>query len=158
MRPVLTRPGLRSCTATKLSLGFRKRLSGNIRRKKWRLISGRTRHDWLMLRLVRRAGATREHCNGQVHRSFASLRMACWFHQRREPPADDPPRSYRTTSTSRMESRARKNLMETKSRNRFSIWRLLNTRCSLGDCLSEPGRPGMANFTSCMSSMSLSVT
>src|ERR1700733_4386781 len=53
----------------------------------------------------------------------------------------------RTTSTSRMLSRARKNLIEAKSWKRFSICRLLNTRCSRGDLFSEC--PGSANLTCC---------
>src|SRR5437763_9669069 len=44
----------------------------------------------------------------------------------------------RTTRTSRMLSRERKNLIEAKSRNRFSMWRLLNTLCrvKLGGALT----------------------
>jgi len=64
----------------------------------------------------------------------------------------------RTTSTSRIASRARKNLIDAKSRKRFSMCRLLNTRCSRGDFFSDAGRPGGANFTSCISSMSVPVT
>src|ERR1022692_53523 len=67
---------------------------------------------------------------------------------------DERVNAHRTTSTSLIESRARKNLIDAKSRKRFSICRLLNTRCSRGDCFSE--RPGAANFTSCISSMSRS--
>src|SRR5579862_4110946 len=37
--------------------------------------------------------------------------------------------AHRTTSTSLTLSRARKNLIEAKSRNSVSIWRLLKTRC-----------------------------
>ena len=42
----------------------------------------------------------------------------------------EPRRGYRTTSTSRILSRARKNLIEAKSRKRVSMWRLLKTRCN----------------------------
>src|ERR1035441_8439559 len=41
-----------------------------------------------------------------------------------------------------MASRARKNLIEAKSRKRFSMCRLLNTRCRRGDCFSDAGRSG----------------
>ena len=55
------------------------------------------------------------------HRDDAGVQVCLGFPRR--------PSVYRTTRTSRTLSRARKNLMEAKSRKRVSMWRLLKTRC-----------------------------
>lgn len=69
---------------------------------------------------------------------------------------------YRTTSTSLTLSRARKNLIDAKSRNSVSICRLLNTRCKRNPSVTAvwtapvgPRRVSRRNTIRCISSVSL---